>query len=432
MRHRIDPGVTDLYPCFYGGGGSCAFDRRKFLELGGFDHLLAPFYLEDTDLGYMAWKRGWKVLYQPRSVVYHEHRGTIGKRFTEAQIQAVLKKNFILFCWKNIHEWRQAGRRTSSSLYAGALLSMVFGDAPGRAEPGRLVARVPAAAAAHRLPLARALAGRDRRYRSVPPAAGRLLPRSFRAPSQPRPDRLRVLFVSPYPICPPAHGGGVFMYQTLRELATLCEVHVVALLDHPEQLARQRESCATSAPPRNSWSAWKAAAAHLGSIVPHAVREFANDDLDWLIHRQIYTAAIDVLQLEYTPLGQYAALTADIASMLFEHDIYFQSIARGLDSHAGRWQDSLRASNICAPSATNCACCRAATACRSARGKTRDYLASFLPRHAGQVAGRPARRHRHQPLRICLARPASPTPCCSWAASGTRRTPSRWIGSPGT
>jgi len=35
----------------------------------------------------------------------------------------------------------------------------------------------------------------------------------------PAPERLRVLFVSPYPICPPVHGGGVFMYQTLRELA---------------------------------------------------------------------------------------------------------------------------------------------------------------------------------------------------------------------
>ena len=71
-----------LFPCFYGGGGSCAFDRRKFLALGGFDELLAPFYLEDTDLGFMAWKRGWKVLYQPASVVHHEHRGTIGKTFS--------------------------------------------------------------------------------------------------------------------------------------------------------------------------------------------------------------------------------------------------------------------------------------------------------------------------------------------------------------
>jgi GT2 family glycosyltransferase len=96
VRHRIDEQIRDLYPCFYGGGGSCAFDRRKFLELGGFDPLLEPFYLEDTDLGYQAWKRGWKVLYQPHSLVYHEHRGTIGKRFTEAQIRAVLNKNFIL------------------------------------------------------------------------------------------------------------------------------------------------------------------------------------------------------------------------------------------------------------------------------------------------------------------------------------------------
>ena len=58
MGHRTDDGITGLYPCFYGGGGSCAFDRQKLLELGGFDPLFAPFYLEDTDLSYLAWKRG--------------------------------------------------------------------------------------------------------------------------------------------------------------------------------------------------------------------------------------------------------------------------------------------------------------------------------------------------------------------------------------
>ena len=125
------PAVDDLFPCFYGGGGSCAFDRQKFLELGGFDELLAPFYLEDTDLGYMAWKRGWKVLYQPRSVVYHEHRGTIGKRFREEQIQAVLKKNFVLFCWKNIHEWRRLPAHFFFC-WAGAVLAVLFGELPVR------------------------------------------------------------------------------------------------------------------------------------------------------------------------------------------------------------------------------------------------------------------------------------------------------------
>ena len=126
------------YPCFYGGGGSCAFDRRKFLELGGFDELLAPFYLEDTDLGYMAWKRGWKVLYEPRSMVYHEHRGTIGKTFHERTDRSVLKKNFICSAGRT----STSGRGCSVALlfsFAGAALSLVFGDSPERAELAGIV-----------------------------------------------------------------------------------------------------------------------------------------------------------------------------------------------------------------------------------------------------------------------------------------------------
>src|SRR5215471_1256120 len=137
VRHRIDPGITGLFPCFYGGGGSCAFDRAKFLELGGFDRLLEPFYLEDTDLGYMAWKRGWKVLYQPRSIVYHEHRGTIGKKFTYDFIQGVQRKNFLLFCWKNIHEWPRLASHFFFA-WAGAVLAVFFGELPLRPSLGSL------------------------------------------------------------------------------------------------------------------------------------------------------------------------------------------------------------------------------------------------------------------------------------------------------
>src|SRR5207237_6646984 len=144
------------------------------------------------------------------------------------------------------------------------------------------------------------------------------------------PQQLRVLFVSPYPICPPAHGGGVFMYQTLRELARLSEVHVVALLDHPDQLPANEalgEFCEST----EFLVRMEGRSRYLGSIIPHAVREFQNDDLAWLIDRQLYTRKIDVLQLEYTPLGQYVGSYRRIASVLFEHDIYFQSIARGME-----------------------------------------------------------------------------------------------------
>ncbi|MDE3167505.1 MAG: glycosyltransferase family 2 protein, partial [Acidobacteriota bacterium] len=196
VRHRDDPAVTDLYPCFYGGGGSCAFDRGKFLELGGFDPLLEPFYLEDTDLGYMAWKRGWKVYYQPRSVVYHEHRGTIGKKFTPEFIQDVLRKNYLLWCWKNIHEPRRLGAHFFFA-WSGAFLAVLFGELPQRPNlraVWKAFRQLPGAVRSRRRALALAAVGDTEAFRR--PLGGYFRDRFHR---EAVPERPRVLFVSPYP-----------------------------------------------------------------------------------------------------------------------------------------------------------------------------------------------------------------------------------------
>jgi O-antigen biosynthesis protein len=380
VRHRTEPSIRELYPCGYGGGGSCAFDRRKFLELGGFDELLAPFYLEDTDLGYLAWKRGWKNLYQPASVVYHEHRGTIGRRFSEAYIQGVLKKNFLLFTWKNIHEWRRLLANFLSS-WASALLSWLGSDSPERSSLGGI------AHATLQLPGAMASRARALRLAAVSDteAFHRPLGGHFRdtfgtldgAP-------LRVLFVSPYPICPPIHGGGVFMYQTVHELARLCELHLVVLLDFAHERPAHEELdriCASTEYLVRPVGRPK----QLGSIEPHAVREFRIPDLAWLIHRQIYTKKIDVVQLEYTVLGQYAGEFRRIPSILFEHDIYFQSIARRLpfmtdftEKISARWEylRSLRWELRTLPALDRIQVCSRDNA---------DYLLSFLPRLRGRI-----------------------------------------------
>ncbi len=381
VRHRIDGEIRSLYPCFYGGGGSCAFDRRKFLELGGFDPLFEPFYLEDTDLGYRAWKRGWKVLYQPRSVVYHEHRGTIGKRFAEARIQAALKKNFILFAWKNIHEWRRLGPHFFYT-YGGALVSFVFGDSPRRASIGGLARaffQLPGAMRSRWRARGLALVNDTEAFRR--PLGGYFRDR-FSAIER-DPERLRVLLVSPYPICPPVHGGGVFMYGTVRELAKLAEVHVVALLELPEQReanAALRDFCASvELPLRAPGSPGPSV-----SIAPHAVREFADSDLEWLIHRQIYLRSIDVLQLEYTPLVQYAGRFERLASVVFEHDIYFQSIARGLRHANGAPRSKavfeyLRALHYELAHLSDCDRVQVCTR------ENREFLASYLPRLTARI-----------------------------------------------
>ncbi len=332
VRHRDDPVIQQLYPCAYGGGGSCAFDRRKFLELGGFDELLAPFYMEDTDVGYLAWKRGWKVLYEPRSVVYHEHRGTIGKRFSAAHIDLVLKKNFALFCWKNIHEWKRFASHFFFA-YTGAVVTVLFGESLERATFAglwRAFLQLPQAVRSRMRARTLAVVEDTEAFRR--PLGGYFRDRFavFSGDS----ERLSVLFCSPYPICPPIHGGGVFMYQTALELTRLCDLHLLILLDYAwqrephEELERKVASVDYLVRPEGNEK-------QFGSILPHAVREFASQEFEWRLHREMYVRKIDVVQLEYTTLSQYVGDYRHIACVLFEHDIYFQSIARGAASVRG-------------------------------------------------------------------------------------------------
>ena len=76
--YRLKPGVcwyTDTclqtvpaeqeVPLFFACAGACFYDRAKLLELGGFDPLFSPFYVEDVDLSYQAWKRGWRCVLEP-------------------------------------------------------------------------------------------------------------------------------------------------------------------------------------------------------------------------------------------------------------------------------------------------------------------------------------------------------------------------------
>ncbi len=327
VSHTEDPAVDRLFPCFYGGGGSCAFDRRKFLELGGFDPLLAPFYLEDTDLGFLAWKRGWKVLYQPASVVHHEHRATIGKNFTPGYIESILQKNFLLFCWKNIHGWRRLNGHFFFS-FAGAIVTAWSGYSPTRTSAGgilRAFLQLPRSLQSRWIARSLAVVDDTEAFRRSQPAY--FHDRFSTLPA--KPDRPRVLFVSPYPICPPTHGGGLFMYYTLRELARSCEVHAIVMLDYASQRPANEELfryCATV----EFYVRTADRDPHLASITPHAVHEFQKPRIEWLIQRQTLLHGIDVIQLEYTALGQYARPFQRLVCALFEHDVYFQSIARAL------------------------------------------------------------------------------------------------------
>ena len=100
----VDPGPTPTAttPIPFAVGGTCLFDRARFVELGGFDPLFAPFYYEDDDLCWRAWRRGWATLYVPTSVVEHHHRGTIGGLISEDRRRAAVERGELLFNWKHL------------------------------------------------------------------------------------------------------------------------------------------------------------------------------------------------------------------------------------------------------------------------------------------------------------------------------------------
>ncbi len=82
--------------------GVGAFDRKKFLELGGFDELYLPGRFEDVDLCFRGWKRGYSGIYEPQSLQYHEGAASFNKKYTSHQIFRMVFRNEILFTVKNI------------------------------------------------------------------------------------------------------------------------------------------------------------------------------------------------------------------------------------------------------------------------------------------------------------------------------------------
>jgi GT2 family glycosyltransferase len=83
-------------------GAAFAVDRFRFLELQGFDDLFKPFYYEDTDLGFRAWRRGWKCIVVPEARVTHYHAGTIARSFKQLRVSAIRKRNRLFYLWKNL------------------------------------------------------------------------------------------------------------------------------------------------------------------------------------------------------------------------------------------------------------------------------------------------------------------------------------------
>lgn len=118
-------------------GGSSLFDRAKFLALGGFNEMLAPYGWEDVELSLRAWKQGFEVRYEPRSAIWHQFSSTIGASVPRRRVSAAYERNRLLMQWLHLdtrgqaasHALALAGKLATSPLAGHLELWQAFGQA---------------------------------------------------------------------------------------------------------------------------------------------------------------------------------------------------------------------------------------------------------------------------------------------------------------
>lgn len=98
--------IDSLFPISFASGAAIAVDKDKFLELNGFDEIYHPYYWEDVDLSYRAWKKGWRVIYHPGSIVFHQRGATIGDGSVKPEVDRIFLRNMIIFTWKNLTDYK--------------------------------------------------------------------------------------------------------------------------------------------------------------------------------------------------------------------------------------------------------------------------------------------------------------------------------------
>lgn len=120
---RYERQRQELCHTLFTSGGFTAVNRQKFMELGGFSRLYHPAYCEDLDLSFRAWRRGWRSIYEPASVVWHREHAS-WKVSTAAKPNRLYLRHGLLFQWSSLPMNRDRWTRYWSmfKIYAGGLL----------------------------------------------------------------------------------------------------------------------------------------------------------------------------------------------------------------------------------------------------------------------------------------------------------------------
>jgi GT2 family glycosyltransferase/glycosyltransferase involved in cell wall biosynthesis len=312
----------DLTPVLYGSGGCSLYDTARLRALGGFAPCFAPAYVEDLDLGYRAWLRGWGSVLAAHARVVHHHRSTTSRIFTENQIHRLVEKNFLRFLARSV---------ASPGLFAEIARRMItrLNLLAAQSEPSPWA--VPSLWTALRLPLW-----------VEPPPRGAACERSLLAlcggdlahfPGSLRTTRPALLIASPYVPYPLSHGGAVRMFNLMQEAARDFDLVLVCFCDvHDKPAQPLLDLCREIVLVRREGS-------HLRPLTarPDVVEEHDQPAFRAALRESIRRHKPFAVQLEFTQMALYASDCGSIPTLLIEHDITLD-LYQQLQREKPRWE----------------------------------------------------------------------------------------------
>ena len=309
------------YPTLWAGGGSSAFDRRKFLQLGGFDPLYSPVYVEDTDLCYRAWRVGWEVLFAPESVVHHKHRASSNRRFKRAELEAIIRRNQLFFLWKNVRDWKLVAAHVFFLPWNCYRLAREHGLGVwrGLGEAAARLGEVEIARFSQGLRGARS--DRDVFELLARPGMSFASDRGGRGGA----ERPRVLWLTAYLPHVGRHAGAGRMFHLLRRLSGRYRITVLSFLESDDErqfLAELEPLCERvialrRIPPRR-----------LQLFAYEPFEEFRTAEMERALDLLLEEHDFDLIQLEYSQMACYADPRLGIPTLLTKHEVDFAACLR--------------------------------------------------------------------------------------------------------
>ncbi|MEJ2078233.1 MAG: glycosyltransferase [Acidobacteriota bacterium] len=356
-------------PVLWAGGGSSAFRRDRFLELGGFDPIFSPCYFEDTDLSYRAWRRGWRVQLAADSKVLHRHRSSTSRRFSPKELETTVEERRIWYIWRNYQ------LRT--------LVSHLF------LLPWSLTKWLPVRAYARALSrLPRVLQARIREPRRVFTDReilgwARQPLRYFRrfqprlTPIRTRPEqRLRILIVSAYLPHLGTHGGAGRVFQLLRRMACEHEVSLISFVETEQELAFARQAREVCADVR---TVFRTGFLPLSWFPYEPFEEFNVEGFAQALEELLCEKDFDLVHFEWTQMALYSHYFEGIPRLLTEVEVNYAAHRTQIAVTSNPWKRARLFYNTLQTLHRELELCRKVDRVVCVTDEDRGYLEGYVP-----------------------------------------------------